>query len=79
MDMVAHNAQGIEFKPKFVFAFLNGKEQHLSTFIPNQSKFAIITPHRNVIAIASFEFAWFSSHGFISMIPVGAEHSRHPL
>ncbi|MFM7886391.1 MAG: hypothetical protein ACKPCM_06825, partial [Pseudanabaena sp.] len=45
-------------------------------------KFTIITAHRNVIAIASNKFTRFSSHGFISMIPiisVGAEHYRNNL
>ena len=76
MNVIAHDAQSIEFKPKFVFALLNGIEQHLSTFIPNQSKLAIITAHRNVIAITRDEFAGFSSHNFNN---VGAEHSRHNL
>ena len=48
MNMVTHDAQRIKLEPKFVFAFLNGIEQHLPTFILNQSKFAIITPQRNV-------------------------------
>jgi hypothetical protein len=46
--MIAHDAEGIEFKSIFIFAFLNGIEQYLTTFQPSQSKFAIITPHRNM-------------------------------
>ena len=51
MHMVAHNAQSIKLETVDFLASLDGVKQHLTTFVANQPKFAIITPNRDVIAV----------------------------
>jgi hypothetical protein len=57
MHMVAHNAQSIELETINFLTSLDGVKQHLTTFVANQPKFAIIAPNRDVIAVTRSEVA----------------------
>lgn len=50
--MVAHNAQGIELEAILVFALLERKQQQLTAFISDESKFTIVAASGDVVAIS---------------------------
>ena len=60
MHMIAHNAYTVELKVVFLFAFVYGIQQDLSTFLTHQFEFAIVTPGGDVVAIVGKERSDFS-------------------
>ena len=60
MHMIAHNTYAVELKVVFLFAFVYGIQQYLSTLLTHQFEFTIVTPGGDVIAIVRKERSDFS-------------------
>ena len=63
MNVIAHNAQSIEFETEFVESFLESVQQHLAALMAGKAEFAIVAAGSNVIAVPGLELARTARHG----------------
>ena len=62
LNVIAHNAQGIEPKAKLRFALVDGVEQYLTALHPRQPKLAVVAANSDVVAVARLDLARRSRH-----------------
>lgn len=52
MDVITHDAQGIDLKVVFFLALLQRIEQNFPTVKTSKLKLPVVAPYRNVVTIA---------------------------
>jgi hypothetical protein len=62
MNVIAHNAQGIELELKLFQSFLERVEKHLSAFPASLTKLAVIAASRDVVAVSGLNRSRFARH-----------------
>ena len=62
MDVITHDAQGIDLKVVFFLALLQGIEQHFPTVKTSKLKLPVVAPYGNVIAVAWLYISGLTCH-----------------
>ena len=63
MDVIAHDAQGIELKAIFLLAFMDGIEKDFAALTSRKAELSIVAADGDVVAVARFQIAGLTRHG----------------
>jgi hypothetical protein len=62
VDVVAHDAEGIELETELLKSLFEGIEQNLTAFETSQTKFAVIASDGDVVGVIGEEFSFWAGH-----------------
>jgi hypothetical protein len=62
VDVVAHDAEGIELETELFNSLLEGIEQNLTAFETSQTKFAVIASDGDVVGVTRDKFSFWAGH-----------------